>query len=462
MENGEWRCGEMFCLAYSDGIAVYDRFCKVVLFFHGSSCVSEEMISQIFLEERVLRVNDEPRRRDEYRAPNVEILLTEKCQLCCNYCFSDAEPKKRTMTRERAFSAIDLAFRNAWLDRRLFGESDRCVRIGFTGGGEPTYESGLLVECFDYIREKSFRMGLGSAVSLQTNGQCDISLLEKLLSLKSYSMTLSMDGIPLVQNSQRKRRDLGDSFKRCEDVLRFAGAYGVPLVVRATATAFSLPALSDFASYLDGEFPFVGRLFVDTLSLRGRASGQRENRPSVEDFCASMEKIRKLNLRNLIVTNHVADLRRHTYYCGSYSLRNSVYVSPGAHISFCQENLEPSDSCDENNHIAGTYNGDYPVLRADSPSGGRWAMACKSPDCSACIALYFCAGGCLSKISFSENGRVVGDESRYWCTLTRLLARMEIHDCVFDHRLYPDAERTHWVAHPLSKSEVTMVQIRGY
>lgn len=181
-------------------------------------------------------------------------------------------------------------------------------------------------------------------------------------------------------------------------------------------------------------------------------------RPAVGDLCSIIQKSRK-SCSNVVVSYHGVNLERYAYYCGPADLVSTIYVSPGDCVSICQESMNPNPKMGDS-HIVGHFSGDLPVVDSIEKIS-RWSKVKSCEQCQDCIALYFCAGGCRAKMVFTESGLLQDDESLYWCDMTRKLAVIEIIDCPFDSRLYPNSERFCLDNLSLSKRTVSVVKINS-
>jgi sulfatase maturation enzyme AslB (radical SAM superfamily) len=125
-------------------------------------------------------------------------LPTNDCNLGCKYCFSGAQPKKfGAMPWEIAKSAIDLAVRNAVLNRMRLGVGKLVIR--FFGGGEPTEYWDTYSGIVDYARASARRNNIEVLVGTITNGQIDEEHYEWFRE-NLDEITVSMDGPPDIQN----------------------------------------------------------------------------------------------------------------------------------------------------------------------------------------------------------------------------------------------------------------------
>ncbi len=124
------------------------------------------------------------------------ILLTDKCNFECSYCYSQEARSKSIIKKEDLKTAIDFLLEN--------GKEKKFVRISYLGGGEPTIMWNLLTWAIEYSVKKATKENIKIVNSLTTNG----SLLTKSkidwLKKHNISISLSFDILPEIQNIQRK------------------------------------------------------------------------------------------------------------------------------------------------------------------------------------------------------------------------------------------------------------------
>lgn len=76
----------------------------------------------------------------EFRPVEATLLLTERCNLACSYCYAKASTERfEPMSRQVAKAAIDRVIENAKKHK------NKTAEFRFLGGGEPTLEWELIV-----------------------------------------------------------------------------------------------------------------------------------------------------------------------------------------------------------------------------------------------------------------------------------------------------------------------------
>lgn len=125
------------------------------------------------------------------------LLLTNRCQLRCAYCYAaGGEGTPRFLQIETGKKAIDLVHEQA----EAHGMSE--FRVDFHGGGEPTLEWETLQTLVQYARQKS----LPARISVTSNLIWSEAQADWLMGHLDF-ISVSMDGSPATQDRQRPRRN---------------------------------------------------------------------------------------------------------------------------------------------------------------------------------------------------------------------------------------------------------------
>jgi uncharacterized protein len=170
----------------------------------------------------------------EVRPAHAVLLMTNRCNLRCVYCYADAgtSPKQEEMSWPIAQAVIDQAIANA--------QAPGCGPAGLTfhGGGEPALHWELLKRCVRYARERA----PDCRVSMSTNGVWSQSQ-ERFICEHFTEVSLSMDGTWAVQNSQRPFANGKGSSAAVRKTMAALDAAGVNYGVRMTVLPDSVAQL---------------------------------------------------------------------------------------------------------------------------------------------------------------------------------------------------------------------------
>jgi uncharacterized protein len=246
---------EVYAIPFQKGFVIYKPRRRLAFIgnaalvryveLRGSPAVPEDPEVERFLEavrfdEPCLPCETVPLCGDGPRPRHAVLLMTNRCNLRCVYCYADAgaaqEPAELDWATAR--SAIDYALENAQ-------EDGMPPSLTFHGGGEPTMHWDLLVRAVDYARSRDPR----TQVSMSSNGIWSSSQREFVCRHFS-SVSLSMDGIPAVQNRQRPLAGGGPSHDAVMESIEALDLASVDYGIRMTALEESVDSLPESIAFI--------------------------------------------------------------------------------------------------------------------------------------------------------------------------------------------------------------------
>ena len=177
--------------------------------------VPDERLREFFVrlyQRGLMRLNGKPgldaRLLDDgalFRDANlVEILVTQKCNLACLYCLAEAGPDMPHLHPERAFAAVDEAF-------RLPTSKSLTIQLS---GGEPFVNFRLFKRVVDYIERKVDETGRPAAVCTQSNGTLVTDEIAHYVKEHNIGIGISIDGPERLNNRSRPMLGGQDSHQR--------------------------------------------------------------------------------------------------------------------------------------------------------------------------------------------------------------------------------------------------------
>jgi len=154
------------------------------------------------------------------------LLLTNRCQLRCVYCYADAgELPEMDLSPELGKAGIDIVCENAQRQRTPYFE------VSFHGGGEPTVAWQTMRDCTAYTREKA----LPARVTLTSNGVWSPNQRQWIMDHLD-GVSLSMDGRQQTQDGQRPFLSGEGSFDVVWRNIRAMDEKSFDYAIRLTAT----------------------------------------------------------------------------------------------------------------------------------------------------------------------------------------------------------------------------------
>jgi len=177
-----------------------------------------------------------PQLDSRFRPTDAVLLMTNRCNLRCTYCYANAgdEPRPADMSWAVAKAVIDYVVGNS----RHAGA--QAPSLTFHGGGEPTVHWDLLVRAVAYAKavEPCTRISMSSN-GIWTEAQ------RRFVCRNFADVSLSMDGVAEVQNRQRPRTGGQDSAADVWQSIRALDEAAVEYGIRMTVLPESVDRLAE-------------------------------------------------------------------------------------------------------------------------------------------------------------------------------------------------------------------------
>jgi uncharacterized protein len=331
--------------------------------------------------------------------------LMQACNMGCGYCYAEQGSfggAKRAMSADVARSSIDRLME--WAPLRA------PVVIAFMGG-EPFLARALLHETTRYAWAAAQRSGRSLAFALTTNATMIEDDDAVLLAQYPFSVTVSIDGPPAIQDRQRPMINGKPSSARLRDGLaRLLARRPRELTARMSATAETGPLLPILDYVLSLGFDSAGFAPIiaaphPATELSGSALARYTNemigcgRHALSEWIAG-RSYRFSNLEAAMSELHRGSARAHP--CGA----GAGYLSiDAAGEAFACHRLVGSDAFRYGSVKSGIDDGKRLAHLRDR------AVDTQEP-CRSCWARYLCGGGCYHEVSL--RGRTACDHVRAW------------------------------------------------
>ena len=334
-------------------------------------------------------------KKEEKISPTITLVMsvTEKCNNRCRYCFLDATKMGTDMTEDMAFAAIDTAMELA---------KGRILNLAYFGG-EPTVSFSLIKKTVDYAKKHSKLSQLKKLeFTITTNGVFNDDVLEFLIK-NNFNVSLSMDGIPTVQEYHRPLANGGSNRAIVEkNVIELAKS--VKLKIRATVTAFSVDKMVDSVRWLAERG--VKRIHFGPVTPggRGATNDPKLQPPKAEDFIKNLHDSiilgEKLGV-DVICFPYMNAMYAPMTYCDG-RINKRLVITPKGIVSSCVEVQDKNHPLFEAFNL-GHYNpADKKFVltateRKSAQKKGCEALKQNKAQCKACPLLFFCGGGCPTR-----------------------------------------------------------------
>lgn len=356
---------------------------------------------------------------DEYAESGVAydtvvLFLTNQCNLRCSYCYaSSGEFAPKNMSWEAARAAIDRVMG----DVTARGGTE--MTLGFHGGGEPSLNWKILTGAVDYAKKKAAEKNIALCVSGAFNGYWTPKIREYMIA-NFTEISLSFDGLPTVQNSQRPAVGKGKSFDRVAETLAALDNSAMSYGVRMTVTRKHVARLAESVAFICGHFS-PKKIQVEPVFLEGRAKEEQ----TVDDAGDFVEQF---------ITAHRAAASRDIdlFYSGArpdmltqrfcLAACRALVVTTDGDVTACFETYGREHPLSAS-FIVGGYGGNGEYLVERGKLDAHFARTSDTiPYCWGCFCRWHCAGDCAIKASaagrmdeFTPTGRcaITQDITKY-------------------------------------------------
>lgn len=255
----------------------------------------------------------------------LELVLTEACNLACSYCFESGMKGARWMTSAIATRAVDF----------LFEYSENGAELSITHfGGEPLLNFEVLRVATEYAERRAQEANRTVTFNATTNGVSMTNDQLDYLIQHKVGILLSIDGMRESHDRYRVDRAGRGSFDRVIGTLKSLKHKGMWIGAKMTV-------MPENAHRLYDDVVGLHELGVNQF-LIGRASGVGWGEMAVRNFCDQYREVARwyrerrrddLRIRNLDQPSPQAA------YFGCQAARNSVTVTTDGQISPCAKVL---------------------------------------------------------------------------------------------------------------------------
>ena len=198
------------------------------------------------------------------RYDTVILFLTNQCNLRCRYCYAHSgEHLPKKMSWETAKSAIDYVWRETGRHRL------KEFTLGFHGGGEPTLNAEVMMKSVEYAESLAAAGKVKLNLSGAFNGCMDDAMRDYFIR-HFTEISISLDGVPEIQDSQRPKTGGAGSFQEVDKTLRVFDRAGLKYGLRMTVTDNSVQRLSEGIEFLCRNYRPV-KIQAEPVFQQGRA-----------------------------------------------------------------------------------------------------------------------------------------------------------------------------------------------
>lgn len=342
---------------------------------------SAHIISNIFWDENVKKICKE--RIAPPRINTCVLVLTEKCNLRCRYCFIEKNLSCRTtcdsMSTEVASQAIE------YFSKQV---SNNDIVSIILYGGEPLMNFDAISIIINTIKKLQKQNKLPSEIhiSINTNGTLITEEIAKYFSDHNVTVSISIDG-NRFHNRDRVYPNNKESFDDVIKGLKICRNNHVKYGISITATPDLLKNYKDCIDFVKNLNPL--KVGINPLLAAGELYPEYGR-----DFCDMMIYAKKVLNECEIEEDRLTDRliylksRCIRYHDCSAAKGEQIVITPDGSVGICHEFIGSRDF-----FISDIWSDD---LLSNNAELNNWTLRTPilTDECQNCMALGICGGGC--------------------------------------------------------------------
>lgn len=363
---------------------------EVIDFYEKSILPKDETLKEYLISIEEQPIGEPAYMKEIDTEDRAVILLTQKCNLSCKYCFAQNSRSSSILSIDKVFAVIDHLFSY---------NNNKSKGVSFLGGGEPLICWDSIQRAVEYILKKSKETQIPCKISIVTNATLLSEQKVKWLSQNNIIISVSSDILPDIQNIQRPYAfKKAGSFDNVDEGIKLLIKHRVPFKLRATITHLNVTRMSEMVRFVHNNYPALKILHLEPVT---------DSEEEYEDFFAKyttyfLEAYQLGQSWGIQVTNSLSSslfhLKRH--FC-----QGELCVTPTGDIVSCHRHSSKEDEFYEACRygvIEDDVNIDYNALEDVITMRQN-----RTEDCDECFAKWHCAGGCASqKMVFSQRQQI--------------------------------------------------------
>lgn len=357
---------------------------------------------------------------DPFRPTDVTLSLTSRCHLRCVYCYARAGEAISDMDEEIIESALTMVAENAVQTQKPK------ITVSFHGEGEPTANWQLFQLAVNRAKQLGQERQLEVEFTMSTNGMWSPTQRE-FVADHFNRLSMSMDGLPEVQNAQRPTAAGGPSFPTIFENLKYLEARGIDYGFRATVLPEFVSSMVPFMEYAHANFK-CDSVHYEPVFLTGRATRRGMSdldvrelyRSYVAEFHRAQARGREMGIE--VGYSGCRGSRYSAQFCGATGPEPNFFISTRGIVSSCYELIDP-ESAKGRFTVYGRYDRERHQFLLDPEKLLRIRTfgVHKLAHCDDCFARWTCSGDCFARSDFhmSDSGDVLGSRESPRCDANR-------------------------------------------
>lgn len=326
---------------------------------------------------------------DENTFCTLHLLLNEKCNFKCKYCYSASGRSSAELTIDTIAPMLDYFLseeRNAVKDRTIM----------FMGGGEPSLSWKILKEATEYAEKITKGSKVKPHFAITTNGSILNDEMIDYFKSHDFTVQLSFEVLPDVQNNQRGFYPIvSDNVKKLTQA-------DVKNYVRSTITEQNVDRIPEMVEHCHLEFPLVTKLSCQQVVDPQYFTSVEVVKDFFKRYFKSFKEGEKLAAQYGITlrssSSHLINYSKRERFC-----YNLVCLTPYGTLTVCPDVSSPSED-DYNDAVFGQIVDNGVEIDANRLAEITSGSIHTIDKCKGCYAKWNCGSGCPS------SRRVYSDE----------------------------------------------------
>ena len=299
------------------------------------------------------------------------ILLTQRCNLGCTYCYAQYAKSNETINPEHLWIAIDYVLKNT---------PNEVKRFTFAGGGEPLVEWDLLRQAVFYIKERCSNVRF----SVITNGTLLNRDKIKWLIEHDVKINISFDVLPEIQNTQRPMLGERDSFSLVSRNIKDMISFGMEVPLRITISKRFVHRMPNIVEFVHNNFSTT-----KILNIWPVIDVTQEEKDFYDEYTQYFFEAKTKGAKyGIHVVNWLTVLNKvHSRFC-----QEDFSITPNGKIVTCLRASSDRDKFFEDFYIGDIT--DRICIDQKKMQKSFQILNSKLPACQHCFAKWSCAGIC--------------------------------------------------------------------
>lgn len=314
-------------------------------------------------------------------ACTLHLLLNEKCNFHCKYCYSAEGRSSAELSMEQISTTL-----NYFLSSERSAVKERTVM--FMGGGEPVLSWDKLEQSTLLAKEIASKNEVKVYFSLTTNGSVLNDKMIAFLKEHDFTVQISFEVLPDVQDDQRGMNEVV-----AQNLKRLLKA-NISNYVRSTITANNVDRIPEMVEYCQTHFPEVNKLscqhVVDPDYFKSIEVVDDFFDRYFKSFTLATEQAKKTDLQIRSSSSHLVNYSMRQKFC-----KDLICLTAHGTLTTCPDVSSPKEK-DYNKSIFARIENDGIIFDDDAFKRLTNGSIHSIKKCQTCWAKWNCGSGCPS------------------------------------------------------------------